>query len=87
MPGERASSVRCAGSFLGAVRPAVGTTDRERALASAVSQNCQYLWQGAKSGRGLPHSKTLRVFWRSGGRASVLECASPLALSTIGIRA
>jgi hypothetical protein len=33
-----------------------------------------------KSGRGLPHSKTLRVIWRIEERASVLECACPLAL-------
>ena len=33
-----------------------------------------------KSGRGLPHSKTLRDILRVKWRASVLECASPLAL-------
>ena len=33
-----------------------------------------------ESARGLAHSKTLRVFWCMGRRASVLECASPLAL-------
>ena len=33
-----------------------------------------------ESARGLAHSKTLRVFSRPGRRASVLECASPLAL-------
>ena len=27
-----------------------------------------------------PHSKTLRVLGRVGGRVSVLDCASPLAL-------
>ena len=45
-----------------------------------VSQNYQYLSLSVESGRGLAHSKTLRVFGRRGGRASVLECAGPLAL-------
>jgi hypothetical protein len=45
-----------------------------------VSQNCQYLSLSLESGRGLPHSKTLRVFGRRGGRASVLECACHLGL-------
>jgi len=45
-----------------------------------VSQNCQNVSPSIESGRGLPHSKTLRVFGRWGGRGSVLECASPLAL-------
>ena len=33
-----------------------------------------------ESGKGLPQSKTLRVFGSNGERASVLDCASPLAL-------
>ena len=37
-----------------------------------MSQNHHYLSGGLKSGRGQPHSKTLRVFRRIGGRASVL---------------
>jgi hypothetical protein len=34
-----------------------------------------------KSGRGLPQSKTWRNSLRSSPRDSVLDCASPLALS------
>jgi len=34
----------------------------------------------AESGGGPPHSKTLRAHEADGIRASVLECASPLAL-------
>ena len=33
-----------------------------------------------KEHSGLPHAKTLRVFWHIGERASVMDCASPLAL-------
>jgi hypothetical protein len=36
---------------------------------------------GRKSGRGLPQSTTLREVPGDGGRASVLDCANPLALS------
>ncbi|MEO5804030.1 MAG: hypothetical protein ABIR24_10915, partial [Verrucomicrobiota bacterium] len=32
------------------------------------------------SGRGLPHSKSFARFLRCKNRASVVECASPLAL-------
>ena len=39
------------------------------------------IYSVAQSARGLAHSKTLRVFSRMGRRASVLECACPLALS------
>jgi hypothetical protein len=44
---------------------------------------CAHEWSGAdsQSGRGLPQSKTWRMFRRSSTRDSVLECASPLALS------
>src|SRR5208282_922399 len=35
---------------------------------------------GAESGRGQPHSGTLRVVCRIGGRASALECGCPLPL-------
>ena len=38
-----------------------------------VSQNCEHQWQGAKSGRGLPHSKTLCVLWGVGGCARVRD--------------
>ena len=39
-------------------------------------------WHAGKSGGGPPHSKTLSRNPGTGGqRASVLECASPLALS------
>ena len=41
---------------------------------------CQYLSSAVKSGRGLPHAKTLRGFWDIRWRVSVLECVSPLAL-------
>src|SRR5438874_10791305 len=33
-----------------------------------------------ESGRGQPHSKTLRKEWHAGKRASVLECGCPLPL-------
>ena len=36
---------------------------------------------GLESGRGQPHSKTLRDFRRVGGRASVLECGCSLPRS------
>ncbi len=45
-----------------------------------VSQNRLYQSRGTESGRGQPHSKTLRVFGRIGARASVLECGCPLPL-------
>ena len=35
---------------------------------------------GRKSGRGLPHSRTLRAFGYNRSRASVLDCGSPLPL-------
>ena len=41
-----------------------------------VSQGGHYFSQAAESGRGLPHSKTLRVFGHIGERASVLEQGS-----------
>ena len=40
-----------------------------------VFQDCHRRLRALKGGRGLPQSKTLRVFWRIGWRASVLECA------------
>jgi hypothetical protein len=39
---------------------------------------------GAKSARGLAHSKTWRTFLRFYIRNSVVDCASPLALSPTG---
>src|ERR1035437_1380520 len=54
---------------------------------SVMSRNWQYLSPAVKSGRGLPQSKTLRVFWRGGGRGSVLDCASPLALWLVNVQA
>ena len=50
------------------------------AMMSTVFNHRQYRWLHIKSGRGLPHSKTLRGIGRMKWRASVLECASPLAL-------
>jgi Family of unknown function (DUF6807) len=49
--------------------------------------NQQSILRESKSGTGLPHSKTLRVFQRLGLRASVLECGSPVPLwmATVGL--
>ena len=40
----------------------------------------------AESGRGRPHSTTLRVRWRAGFMRQLLECACPLALSVAASR-
>jgi hypothetical protein len=47
---------------------------------AGARQGCSEAQGAAKSGRGLPQSKTLRVFGGVGERGSVLDCASPLAL-------
>jgi hypothetical protein len=42
-----------------------------------VSQVGRYTQRAFESGRELPQSKTVRVFWRIERRANVLECAQP----------
>src|SRR3954468_17753218 len=39
-----------------------------------------------ESGRGLPHSKTWRKFWRLHTSRSVVECGSPPPLSTCNLQ-
>jgi membrane fusion protein (multidrug efflux system) len=60
---------------------------RNRQVSGVAAQHIQCLSLAAKSGRGLPQSKTLRVLWHLGARASVLDCASPLALWQAIVRA
>ena len=47
--------------------------------ANVASQNYACTRQ-SQSGRGQPHSKTLRDFESLGARVSVLECGCPLPL-------
>jgi len=51
-----------------------------KVMVRVISKSYQCLSLPFKSGRGLPQSKTLRGIWRPKWRASVLDCASPLAL-------
>jgi hypothetical protein len=63
-----------------AARAAKSNHKPKQPRARVLSQNYHYVSSELKSGGGQPHSKTLRVFRRIGGRASVLECGCPLPL-------
>src|ERR1019366_3972394 len=66
-----------AGSVLTHQTPA---TPKVTVQHSARVKNCLVQVFAGKDERGQPQSKTLRVVGSVGERASVLDCASPLAL-------
>jgi neutral ceramidase len=58
-----------------------------RSMGRAICRSSQCFLLPVKSGRGLPQSKTLRATWHLKWRASVLDCASPLALWRANVQA
>ncbi len=72
------AQIACAGAQRGSAQEA--RARRRRVNRNVLPQNSAYLCQ---SGRGQPHSKTLRDLERWGRRVSVLECGCPLPLSSL----